>query len=197
MESVGLAGGPIPLQDRQEVAPTRLTSPPRSSRPHSRRSSRASSRRPAIPLITPSITRRASPSSSTPPASTRITTTSLTDEQARQTLETWIVGSEWYRQDEKEPVVGATGVPTCALQLAERGQSIYCCFLIAVNGRGGRILGWKSATDPSSGRDRLHRAIAKERVRRGHRPFRCPRDHDPHWFVHLQYSGRLHSNTLS
>lgn len=42
-------------------------------------------------------------------------------------------------------------------------------------------MGWKSATDPS-GWDRLHRAIAKERGRRGHRPFKCPQRHG-NWFV--------------
>ena len=82
-----------------------------------------------------------------------------------------------------EPVVGGPGVPACALQLASSGQSIYCCFLIPVMARKGKILGWKSATDPASTPDRPQRAIGKERAKRGHCPFKCPRDHDPDWFV--------------
>ena len=63
-----------------------------------------------------------SPTSTPSAASNRASTTSLTEEEARQTLETWIESSGWYQKDELEPVVGAPGIPTCALQLAERGQ---------------------------------------------------------------------------
>ena len=172
------------------MATIQFPSPPQSQRQPSRRSSHAPSRRPSIIRKTPRS------SSSPPVVSTLTSVTSLTDEQARQTLETWIELSEWYQKDEIEPVVGAPGVPTCALQLAEKGQSIYCCFLLVAKGRGGKVLGWKSAIDPRSGWDRLHRAIAKERVRRGHRPFKCTGRHEPNWCVHPQYhlsnSNRFH-----
>ena len=182
MDLVAPAGGSKTLEEHQRMTPVQLPSSPQSWRRPSHRASRASSHRPS----TPSITQKAPRSSPTPSAaSIRTSNTSLTDEEARQTLETWIENSEWYQKDELEPVVGAPGVPTCALQLAEKGQSIYCCFLIVAK-RGGKVLGWKSATDPS-GWDRLHRAIAKERVRRGHRPFKCPQGHDRNWFVHPQY----------
>ena len=115
---------------------------------------------------------------------TRTPDPSLTDEEVRQILESWIQHSEWYRNDELEPVVGGPGVPICALQLAPKGQSIYCCFLVGGKGRGGKFLGWKSATDPS-GWNRLHRAIARERGKRGHRPFKCPQRHG-NWFVRPQ-----------
>ena len=177
MDLVTPPGGSRCLEEHQGVASARLPSSPKSSRQPSHRPSRASSRRPS----TPSITRITTRSSTLSSVSTQISNTSLTDEQARQALETWIEGSEWYQRDELEPIVGAPGVPTCALQLAEKGQSIYCCFLIVSKGRGGKVLGWKSATDPS-GWDRLHRAIAKERGRRGHRPFKCPQRHG-NWCV--------------
>jgi hypothetical protein len=183
MHLVAPPGGSRILEEHQGVDSVQSPSLSQSSRQPSPRVSRARSRRPP----TPSITRKIPPSSPTPSSvPTRTPSTSLTDEEARQTLETWIERSEWYQRDELEPVVGAPGVPTCALQLAERGQSIYCCFLIVAKGRGGKVLGWRSTAD-RSGWDRLHRAIAKERVRRGHRPFRCPQQHDRNWFVRHQY----------
>jgi hypothetical protein len=100
---------------------------------------------------------------------------------ARQIMNTWIMGSKWLHEDEMEPRVGDPGVPICALQLAERGQSIYCCFLVSVKGRKGKILGYKSASDPTAKPDRHRRAIEKERAKFGHCPFKCPRDHDPDW----------------
>ena len=88
-------------------------------------------------------TNQAQSLTSTPSAaSNRASTTSLTDEEARQTLETWIENSVWYENDELEPVVGAP----------------------VAKGRGGKVLGWKSAADPRSGWDRLRQAISKERV---------------------------------
>ena len=191
MDLVPPAGGSLSLEDHQGGTPIQLSSPQSSRQPSYRPScapSRAPSRTPTRCLPTPSITRKTARSSSTPSAaSNRTSTTSLTDEEARQTLETWIESSEWYQKDEVEPVVGAPGVPTCARQLAERGQSIYCCFLLVAKGRGGKVLGWKSAADPRSGWDRLHRAISKERVRRGHRPYKCSGRHEPNWFVHPPY----------
>ena len=80
-------------------------------------------------------------------------------------------------------MVGDHGVPTCALQLAPNGESIYCCFLIPVMAKKGKVAGWRPATDPTSKPDRHQRAIGKERARYGHCPFKCPREHDPDWFV--------------
>jgi len=115
-----------------------------------------------------------------------MSTPSLSDEEARWILDNWITNSDWLRQDRLEPMVGDPGVPACALQLASSGQSIYCCFLVPVRtgkGKKGKITGWISANDPTGTPDRPQRAIGKERSNRGHCPFKCPRDHDPHWFV--------------
>ena len=183
MAPAPLACGSLSLEEHQGCTPIQLHSSPQSSRQSSLRPSRAPSRAPSRRQSTPSIIRKTPRSSSTPSAiSTGTPTTSLTDEEARHALETWIENSGWFQKDELEPVVGAPGVPTCALQLAEKGLSIYCCFLLVAKGRGGKVLGWKSAADPRSGWDRLHRAISKERVRRGHRPYKCS-GHGPSWFV--------------
>ena len=154
--------------------------PPRAPRPR-HRPQRSSA---------PHIAQAASPLSPIPPiAATRMSTPSLSDDEARQILETWINNSDWFHQDEMEPLVGDPGVPACALQLALKGQSIYCCFLVPVLDRKGKASGWKSATDPASKPDRHQRAIGRERFNRTHFPFKCPRDldhdpdHDPNWFV--------------
>jgi hypothetical protein len=70
-------------------------------------------------------------------------------------MKIWIEHSQWIREDEKEPTVGAPGVPICTLQLTEKGQSICCRFLVSEKDRKGKILGYKCASDPSSTRDRL------------------------------------------
>ena len=160
----------MPTQENQGTIPTPIPSPKHSPKP-----SRASSRRPSPPRMD----RVASRSPSVVP--TRTPTPSLSDEEAMQVMKNWIEHSQWLREDEKEPTVGAPGVPICALQLAEKGQSVYCCFLVSEKDRKGKILGYKSASDPNSTRDRLHRAIGRERVKYGHRPFRCPRNHDSNW----------------
>jgi hypothetical protein len=114
---------------------------------------------------------------------TQMSTPPLSNEEARQVLDDWIMNSDWLRQDRMEPMVGDPGVPPCALQLASSGQSIYCCFLVPIRARKGTISGWKSAADPTNTPDRHQRAIGKERANRGHSPFKCPRHHDPNWFV--------------
>jgi len=167
----------VPTQESQRVPLTPISSPKYSRQPScqpSRQPSRASSCRPSTPRMdqgarSPSV------------ASTRASTPSLSDEEARQVMKTWAEHSRWLREDEKEPTVGAPGVPICALQLAEKGQSIYCCFLISEKDRKGKILGYKCPSDPNSTRDRLHRAIGRERVKYGHRPFKCPGNHDSNW----------------
>lgn len=161
-------------QGSQGASPTPISSSKRSLH-----SSRASSPRLLMPCMDKPARRSPSPAPSV--ASTRPSTPSLSDKQARQVIKTWIENSLWLRDDGKEPVVGAPGVPTCALQLADKGQSVYCCFLIPEKDRKGKILGYKCASDPDSTRDRLHRAIGRERVKYGHRPFKCPKQHDPNW----------------
>ena len=164
----------MPTQGSRGASPTPISSPKMFSH-----SSRASSHRPLTPRMDQPA--RRSPSAAPSVVSTRPSTPSLSDERARQFMKTWIENSLWLHKDEKEPVVGAPGVPTCALQLADKGQSIYCCFLVPEKDRKGKILGYKCASDPDSTRDRLHRAIGRERVKYGHRPFKCPRQHDPNW----------------
>jgi hypothetical protein len=185
-----------PSVDNQKVEPpAEPTAPTQENRDasHSRKPSPQCSRQPSgapsrrtTPIVRtpPRSPSRSPPRSPSAPsvALDRTSTASLTDAQAKQIMKAWIETSLWLHQDEKEPVVGAPGVPTCALQLAEKGQSIYCCFLIAEKDRKGKILGYKCASDPNSVRDRLHRAIGRERVRYGHRPFRCPRHHDRNWY---------------
>jgi hypothetical protein len=158
---------PALTQESREASLTPVSSPK-----YSRHPSRAPSCHPSTPR---------SPSVASTRASTRASTPSLPDEEAREVMKTWVEHSQWLREDEKEPTVGAPGVPICALQLAEKGQSIYCCFLVAEKDRKGKILGYRSASDPNSTRDRLHRAIGRERVKFGHRPFKCPRNHDSNW----------------
>ena len=170
-ESRGTSLAPMPSP---KLPSPKLLSPKHSPQP-SRASSRASSCRPS----TPRMDQVAPRSPSVVP--TRTPTPSLSDEEAMQVIKAWIEHSRWLREDEKEPTVGAPGVPICALQLAEKGQSVYCCFLVSVRDRKGKILGYKSASDPNSTLDRLHRAIGRERVKYGHRPFKCPRNHDASW----------------
>jgi len=164
----------VPTQENQGASRSPISSPK-----YSFQYSRASSHRESTPCLGPAARRSPSPALSV--ASTRTSTTCLSDEQARQFMKTWIENSRWLHKDEKEPVIGAPGVPTCALRLADKGQSIYCCFLVPEKDRKGKILGYKCASDPTSTRDRLHRAIGRERVKYGHRPFKCPRQHDPNW----------------
>ena len=161
----------VPTQENLGASCTPIPSPS-----HSRQSSRAPSRRPSTPPRD-QATRR----SLSPPPVVSIRTPSLSDEEARQRMKAWIETSPWLHKDEKEPLVGGPGVPTCALQLAGKGQSISCWFLVAEKDRKGKILGYKCASDPSSTRDRLHRAIGRERVKYYHRPFKCPKYHDPNW----------------
>jgi len=163
----------VPTQENREAS-----LPPIPPLKYPRQPSRASSCRPSTPRVDQAALR-----SPTAPsvALIRTSTPSLSDEQARKSMKAWIQDSRWLREDEKEPIVGKPGVPICALQLAEKGQSIYCCFLVTEKDRKGKILGYKCASDPNSTCDRLHRAIGRERVKYGHRPFKCPRDHDRNW----------------
>src|SRR5258706_868076 len=100
-----------PTQENQGATPTPIPSPKHSPKP-----SRASSRRPS----TPSMDRVASRSPSIVP--TRTPTPSLSDEDAMHLMKKWIQHSHWLREGEQEPTVGAPGVPTCAVQLAQKGQ---------------------------------------------------------------------------
>ena len=170
--------GPIIAQERQDVATNLLLHQP-PPQPLQALPCQHLCRSPTPPTCQAEPSLPPNPSNT----STRASTPSLPNEEARRILDTWIMNSHWLREDKMEPVVGGPGVPTCALQLASSGQSIYCCFLIPVMARKGKILGWKSATDPTSTPDRHQRAIGKERAKRGHCPFKCPRDHDPDWFV--------------
>jgi len=79
------------------------------------------------------------------------------------------------REDEKEPTVGAPGVPFVLFSSRRGPVDLLLLPRFREGSKRARSLGYKSASDPNSTRDRLHRAIGRERVKYGHRPFRCPR----------------------
>jgi len=161
--------------EHQEATPNLLS--PRQPSPETLRTS------PCPRICRSPIPHTARVASDSPPSpsstSARLSTPSLSDDEARRALETWMRDSKWRRQNEIEPLVGDPGVPACALQLAKKGQSVYCCFLVPVKVKKGKASGWRPATDPKSKPDRLRRVIGRERAKLGHCPFKCPGDHDP------------------
>ena len=101
--------------------------------------------------------------------------TALSDDAARAQIEVYIRISLWFRMHASESLVGESGVPLSALQLAKRGHSIWACFVKRVR-RKGRLFFKCTACGHES--DRLHRAVGHQRAKRGHRPFACT---DPGW----------------
>jgi rubredoxin len=101
--------------------------------------------------------------------------TALSDDAARVQIEAYIRTSLWFRVHELESLVGESGVPLSASQLAKRGDSIWACFVKRVRRKGKLIFKCTSCGHES---DRLHRAVGHQRAKWGHKPFACP---DPGW----------------
>ena len=112
------------------------------------------------------------PPSSTGTANTGVTPpqTVLSDNAARAQIEAYIRTSRWFQLNALEARVGDSSVPVSALQLAQRGHSIWACFIKRVR-RKGRLT-FKCTTCRHE-TDRLHRAISHQRAKWGHKPFAC------------------------
>ena len=101
----------------------------------------------------------------------------LSDKAARARIEAYIRASVWFQRHTMEPRVGKPGVPAYAVQLAEAGQSIWACFFKRVRRKGTSNFKCSACGHES---DRLHRAVAHQRTKWGHKPFACT---DPGWCV--------------
>ena len=125
------------------------------------------------------------PAEATPPQSSRLTfeplalefmqplasRPALSDDEARSLINEYIMAAPWFHEHTQEPLVGGEGVPTCALQLAPKGESVYRCFVVP--GKSGRNKPvFKCATCAYTS-DRLSPMIGHQRVKRNHRPFAC------------------------
>ena len=112
------------------------------------------------------------PPSSPGTANTGVTTpqTVLSDTAARAQIEAYIRTAPWFQLNALEAGVGDLNVPVSALQLAQRGHSIWACFVKRVR-RKGRLT-FKCTTCRHE-TDRLHRAVSHQRAKWGHKPFAC------------------------
>jgi len=94
-------------------------------------------------------------------------------------MEDYIKRSIWFQKGTVEPFVGDNGVPTCAVLLARKGESVYRCFVATKKDGKGKHVHYCIACGFKS--KRLHRVIGHQRYKRGHSPFVCP---DKGWCVH-------------
>jgi len=94
----------------------------------------------------------------------------LSDDEVRSLIEQYIQAAPWFREHAHEPLVGE-GVPTCALQLAPEGGSVYQCFVVQGNPKKNKPV-FKCATCKYTS-DRLHRVVGHQRIKRKHKPFAC------------------------
>ena len=95
----------------------------------------------------------------------------LSDDEARSLIDKYIQAAPWFHEHLIEPLVGDEGVPTCTLQLASRGESVYRCFVVPGKSKD-NIPMFECATCEYTS-NRLHRVIEHQRVKRNHRPFAC------------------------
>jgi hypothetical protein len=112
----------------------------------------------------------------TPPSTPQVTQPSdsqltLSDDEVRSLVEQYIQSAAWFREHKHEPLVGGDGVPSCALQIAPKGESIYRCFVVLGKPKKNKPT-FKCATCKYAS-DRLHRVIGHQRVKRNHKPFTC------------------------
>jgi len=98
----------------------------------------------------------------------------LSDNEARSLIEQYIQAAPWYREHEHEPLVGGESVPTCALQLAPMGESIYRCFVVPGKPKKNKPVFKCTTCEYMS--DRLHRVVGHQRIKRSHKPFACEDD---------------------
>ena len=109
---------------------------------------------------------------STGTANTRVTAPQAvsSDDAARAQIVAYIHTARWFQLDVLEPRVGDSGIPVSALQLAQRGHSIWACLVKRVRRKGRRIF---RCTTCKHETDRLHRAVSHQRAKWGHKPFAC------------------------
>ena len=103
-------------------------------------------------------------------AAPALQTAALSDDAARAQVEAYIRISLWFQLHALESLVGESGVPLSALQLAKRGDSIWACFVKRVRRKGKLIFKCTACGHES---DRLHRAVGHQRTKWGHKPFPC------------------------
>ena len=110
-----------------------------------------------------------------PPPSTTITTVvrskkALSDEAARMEIEAYIRTSDWFELHAMESRVAQQGVPACASQLAQPGQSIWACFFKRIRRKGAPVFKCVACGHES---DKLHRAVSHQRAKWVHKPYAC------------------------
>lgn len=95
----------------------------------------------------------------------------LSDDEVRSLIEQYIQAAPWFHEHAQESLVGEEGVPTCALQLAPKGESVYRCFVVPGKSKKNKPM-FKCATCEYTS-DRLHRVVGHQRIKRNHKPFVC------------------------
>ena len=75
-----------------------------------------------------------------------------------------------------EPCADGTGVPGCALLLANAGESIWACFFKRTRRNGATVFKCVSCDHKT---DRLNRAVEHQRAKGQHKPFACT---DQGWY---------------
>ncbi len=97
---------------------------------------------------------------------------SQTEDELRARLNRWIRSARWFRNHEREPTIGAKGVPKWAVQLALDGRSIYECFVKTAREKGSVI--YKCSSHGCKFKNtRLRRVVGHQRKKRNHKPFVC------------------------
>jgi hypothetical protein len=127
--------------------------------------------------LTPFLDLVSFPTSFTDTANTGVVAPQIasSDDDVRTGIRDYIRASNWFRMNSMEPLIGESGVPMSALHLAERGESIYACFVKRVRHTENAVL---KCTDCGHEHNRLDRAVGHQRAKWGHKPFACT---DPGW----------------
>ena len=111
------------------------------------------------------------PSPIQPVSSPGVLDTPPPDDEVRSLIEQYIQAAPWFREQAHEPLVGDEGVPTCAVQLAPKGESVYRCFVVPGKSKKNKLM-FKCATCEYTS-DLLRRVVGHQRAKREHKPFAC------------------------
>lgn len=103
-----------------------------------------------------------------------------TEDELRARLDQYIRSKRWFRNHEREPTVGAKGVPKWADKLALSGRSLYECFVKTAR-ENGSIIYKCSSKGCKFKSTRLRRVVGHQRKKRNHKPFACKAH--PNWYV--------------
>ena len=119
--------------------------------------------------------------SASPPPSTLTTGADeaqqdMSQDTARAVIGAYILASAWFKAHEMEPCADETGVPECALLLANPGESIWACFFKRTRWNGATIFMCTSCNHKTN---RLNQAVEHQRAKWSHEPFACT---DPLWY---------------